>query len=187
MFIVMRLIDFEDYKIVVTPEAMLIKPIRELYRKDKTRVKDFFYQQMSYLYFMVDPRSTYMYITDPQERAKEIIAQEGLPAKFKPSDELKQAMEIYKKHTTTSSTLLLEDTRFMVDQIRKEMRATDLSQLEEKDKILALKNMVSMGSMVPKLVKDLSDAERAVTQELNEMGRVRGGGEKTIFEDGFDD
>lgn len=41
MFIVMRLIDFEDYKIVVTPEAMLIKPIRELYRKDKTRVKDF--------------------------------------------------------------------------------------------------------------------------------------------------
>ena len=183
----MRLIDFEDYKIVVTPEAMLIKPIRELYRKDKTRVKDFFYQQMSYLYFMVDPRRTYMYITDPQERAKEIIAQEGLPAKFKPSDELKQAMEIYKKHTTTSSTLLLEDTRFMVDQIRKEMRATDLSQLEEKDKILALKNMVSMGSMVPKLVKDLSDAERAVTQELNEMGRVRGGGEKTIFEDGFDD
>ena len=85
----MRLIDFEDYKIVVTPEAMLIKPIRELYRKDKTRVKDFFYQQMSYLYFMVDPRSTYMYITDPQERAKEIIAQEGLPAKFKPSEELK--------------------------------------------------------------------------------------------------
>ena len=75
----------------------------------------------------------------------------------------------------------------MVDQIRKEMRSTDLSQLEEKDKILALKNMVSMGSMVPKLVKDLSDAERAVTQELNEIGRIRGGGEKTIFEDGFDD
>ena len=38
-----------------------------------------------------------------------------------------------------------------------------------------------------KLVKDLSDAERAVTQELNEIGRIRGGGEKTIFEDGFDD
>ena len=43
---------------------------------------------MSYMYFMIDPRSTYNYIIDDNERSEQIILQEGLPKNFKPSKDL---------------------------------------------------------------------------------------------------
>ena len=40
-------------------------------------------------------------------------------------------------------------------------------------------------SKIPKLVKDLSEAERAVTKELEEQGNARGSQELTIGDMGF--
>ena len=118
----MKLIEFDNYEIKVADEALLIKPIRKLFNQDKTSTKEKFFQQMSYMYFMINPASTYMYIIDSKERAKEIIKQEGLPEDFKPSEELLEAMKIYRKTTQTSSSLLLEDTRVVIDKLRKFLR-----------------------------------------------------------------
>lgn len=181
----MHPIEFRDFTIVPSPELMLIKPFRRLWNNDRSERKEKFLQQVSYCYFMVDPRSTYNYITDLDERAKEIIKQEGLPDNFTPSEILKEAMDIYRKHCVTMSSLLLEDTSNTIDKIRKELRDFDLSSLEDKDKVNSLRTITSIISMIPKLVKDLSEAEKKVTQELNESGRARGNSEKTIFDDGF--
>ena len=181
----MHLIEFRDYTIVPSPEIMLIRPFRRLWNNDRSERKEKFLQQVSYCYFMVDPRSTYSYITDLDERAKEIIKQEGLPSNFAPSEFLQEAMEVYKKHCETTSALLLEDVRNTIDKIRKELRDFNLSSLEDKDKVNSLKTITSIVSMIPKLVQDLSTAEKKVTQELNESGRARGSNEKTIFDDGF--
>ena len=67
-----------------------------------------------------------------------------------------------------------------------ELKNYDVSSLEDKDKVNALKTIASIVSMIPKMIKDLSEAEKSVTQELNEAGRARGKAEKTIFDDGFD-
>ena len=64
MFLAMKLIEYKDYRIVISDEALLVKPIRDLFNEDDSPEKEFFLEQMSYLYFMVDPRSTYNYITD---------------------------------------------------------------------------------------------------------------------------
>ena len=72
----MKLLNFDNYQLKIADEALLVRPIRELYRKDKSKDKENFYEQMSYLYFMVDPRSTYGYIIDDALRAKAIIEQE---------------------------------------------------------------------------------------------------------------
>ena len=106
----MKLLEWVDYQVQVTPEALLVRPIRKLYNADRTQRKEQFMQQMSYLFFMVDPRSTYMYIIDEEERENQIKLQEGLPDDFKPSKDLMEAMEIYGKHVITSSTRLLEAT-----------------------------------------------------------------------------
>lgn len=182
----MHLIEFRDYTIVPSPEILLIRPFRRLWNNDRSERKEKFLQQVSYCYFMVDPRSTYSYITDPEERAEEIIKQEGLPKGFKPSEFLQEAMEIYEKHCVTTSSLLLEDVRNTIDKIRKELRDFDISSLEDKDKPNSLRTITAVIAMIPKLVKDLADAEKKVTQEINESGRARGKNEKTIFDDGFD-
>ena len=38
--------------------------------------------------------------------------------------------------------------------------------------------------MIPKVVQELIEAEKAVAREARESGRARGGNNKTIFEDG---
>ena len=103
----MKLIRRQGYKIVVADEAFLIKSIRLLFEADESEDKQFFFKEISYLYFMVDPSSSLSYIKDDEERSQTIIEQEGLSKNFKPSKLLKTAMQDYGKHTVTTSQLLL--------------------------------------------------------------------------------
>ena len=142
---------------------------------------------MSFMFFMIDPRSTYSYITDLAERAEEIIAQEGLPNDFKPSKQLKKAMEVYEKHTITSSYALLEAAKIAVDKVGKFLKDVDLNTLDDKGKpVYTINSITSAIKQIPQLAKDLVEAEKVVAKEIEEKGRARGGNNKTIFDDGFD-
>lgn len=182
----MKLIRFEDYQIKIADEALLVKPIRRLFNKDRSVTKERFLQQMSVIYFMADPCSTYMYIVDEDERLKQIVEQEGLPEDFTVTGELKDAMEIYKKHCETSSTLLLQDTRIAIDKLREFLRNVDLNAVDDKGKpVYPVNTITSAIKQIPELAKSLAEAEKAVQKEMQEEGRVRGGAEKSIFEDGI--
>ena len=73
-----------------------------------------------------------------------------------------------------------------ITNVRKVLKSIDYSALDEKEKVNALKTTTSIVAMIPKLVKDLSEAEKAVNKEIEESGRARGGNQKTILEDGLD-
>ena len=181
----MHLIEYNNYQITPTEEAFLIAPIRKLYNSDKTKNKEKFMQLLSVIYFYADPRSSYNYITNDEERLKEIIVQEGLPINFKIDNVLQEAIDIYKKHVITTSYLLLQDTKEVIENMRKVLKSIDWGGLEEKDKVNAVKTVASLTSMIPKIVKDLTEAEKAVTKEIEEQGRARGGQSKTLMEDGI--
>lgn len=183
----MKLIEFIDYQVKPTAEALLVRPIRKIYTSDRSRRKESFMQQMSYLFFMVDPRSTYSYIVDLDERRKAIIKQEGLPENFKPSKELEEAMEIYEKHTVTSSTKLLQSTRSAVDALSEELENTKsiLSErLEKGGRVTKQSEVMSTIERVLKIIPQLQDLERKVDEEIREEGRARGA-KKKMFEDGI--
>lgn len=183
----MHLIEYDNYEIKISPEALLVKPIREIWESDKSHNKESFLSQMSFMFFMIDPRSTYSYITDLAERAEEIIAQEGLPSNFKPSEQLKKAMEVYEKHTITSSYALLEAAKIAVDKVGKFLKDVDLNTLDDKGKpVYTINSITSAIKQIPQLAKDLVEAEKVVAKEIEEKGRARGGNNKTIFDDGFD-
>ena len=144
-------------------------------------------QQLSYLFFMVDPRSTYAYITDPEERANQIIIQEGLPKNFKPSKELKEAMEVYKQHTITSSTRLLESTRVAVDALSEDLMNTKAKLAERTDKgaaVTKVNDVMATLERVLKFIPQLQELERKVESEIKENTRARGT-ENSMFEDGL--
>ena len=103
---------------------------------------------------------------------------EGLSPKWTPDRIVTEAMEFYKSFKPISA-LLLEDTRFMVDKYRKRLKAQEFDELEIKD----LKEAGALIKQIPSLVKDLNEAEKALNSEMRESGRMRGQGEKTIFED----
>lgn len=182
----MHIIEYNNYNIEPTQEALLIKPIRDLYNADKTKGKEKFMQQMSIMYFLVDPRSSYTYIIDEKDRLKEILIQEGLPEDFKIDTKLQAAINEYKKHIITTSQLLLEDTRVAIDKLRKFLREVDLSAQDDKGKPLYTINSITQAiKQIPQLAKEIAEAERVVAKEIEEQGRARGGNNKTLFDDGF--
>lgn len=174
----MKLLKYEGYKVVIEPELLTLKPFKQIWTRDKTVNKDKALAEIAFIYFMTDPRSDYQYLVDDKERMEAIKEGEGLPPKWQPDKIVTEAMNFYMSFKPISA-LLLEDTRFMVDKYRKRLKAQEFDDLEIKD----LKEVGALIKQIPPLVKDLDEAEKALNSEMKSSGKMRGSGEKTIFED----
>jgi hypothetical protein len=182
----MHLVEYVQYEIKPTQEAFLIKPIRDLYNADKSKNKEKFMQQLSIMYFLVDPRSSYSYIVDEEERLREILKQEGLPLDFEIDEDLQYAIDIYKKHIITISYKLLQSTKVAIDKLSDFLEHVDLYEVDDKGKPKYTINSITQAiRQVPQLSKDVIEAERIVSKEIEEEGRARGGNQKTLLDDGF--
>lgn len=183
----MKLIKYEDFQVKLADEAFLVRPIRRLFNADRTDRKEHFWRQMSYLYFMTDPRSTYSYIMNDEDRSRVIIEQEGLPSDFKPSELLLEAMEIYKQHTVTVSQKLLNDALVAANTVGTFLRTVDLT--EEDDKGRAKYNVSQITAALKNLegiVNTIQTLQKKVEQEIVENGKARGAQELTIGDIGLD-
>ena len=177
-----KLFKYEGYKLNISEEALLLKPFKEIWQRDKSKNKDKALQELGYVYFISDPRSDYQYLVDEEERSKAIKEGEGIDSKWKPDKVVLDAITFYKSFKPTSA-LLLEDTRAMIDGYRVKLRqiTTDMSDLDIKE----IKDLGAVIKQIPSLIKDLDEAEKALNSELKTSGRMRGSGEKTLFEDGI--
>lgn len=184
----MKLIRYADFQIKLSDEAFLVRPIRRLYNADRSERKEQFWRQMSFMYFMVSPSSSYSYILDLDERAAEIIKQEGLPEDFRPNELLKEAMEVYRKLTITPSQKLLEASLIAADTVSKFLRNPDI--LTEEDDKGKPKHTVSEITKALKdvegIINSLQSQQKKVEQELEESGKARGTQELTLGDMGLD-
>lgn len=184
----MRLIKYEDYTITIEPEALIIKSIKTLWNRDRSKNKDRALQELGYIYFMVDPRSTYSYIIDEEDRKEKIILEEGLPKNWKPDKIVEDAMNSYKESVQTTSYLLLEDTKYAVSNLRKYLRSMDFTETDDKGKPkYPVNTLATTVNQVADLAEKLMKAERTVAQEIVENSKMRGQRDKKILEDGVFD
>lgn len=182
----MHLVELVNYEVVPTQECFLIKPIRQLFNADRSKNKEKFMQQLSVMYFMADPRSSFNYITNEEDRLNTIIEQEGLEKDFKIDGKLKEAIDYYRLHVVTSGALLLQDARLAVDKVREFLRDFDLTTTDDKGKpVYTINTITAALKQIPQLAKDLKEAEKVVEKEIAEESKVRGGSDKTVYEDGF--
>lgn len=182
----MKLFKFEDYKLVISEEALLIKDFAAIWKRDRTVDKKIALMELGYIYFLVDPRSDYSFILDETEKSEIIKKQEGLPSKWKPDDLVKSAIDTYKFLTQTTSSLMLHDVRAAMDKLRLYIRDLDLSETDKNDKPkYTLNSYTSALSGMPDLIEKLIKIEKIVHEELEETGRMRANKMKKVTEDGF--
>ena len=185
----MKLISYEDYQIKLADEAFLVRPIRRLFHQDRSERKEQFWRQMSYLYFVISPASSYSYILDPEERAKAVIEQGGLPADFRPSELLLEAMQVYRKLTITPSQKLLEASLKAADTVSKFLSdETILEKTDDKGRPLyQISSVTAALKNVEGIVNSLQTLQKKVEQELEaENGKARGAQELTLGDVGLD-
>lgn len=190
----MKLIEFDGQDFKIADEALLVKQIRELLKKDKSKNKEEFWSQISYMWFMCDPRSPYQYILDKAERAAEVKTQEGFGQKWVPPVLLQEAMDIYEKQSTTTQSLLIEDMRYGLDSIRAMIRRIGKSvredETDEEDKggmalklDKALESMTKAVDKIPDLARKLAEAEKSLAKDFESTDKARGTATKAIGED----
>lgn len=183
----MRLFKYEAYNVTVSEEALLLKPFKAIWNRDKSATKNRALSELAYIYFMCDPRSDYQYIVDEEARDEAVKESEGLPSEWKPDKIVKEAMLFYLSFKSTSA-LLLEDTRVAIDKVRTFLKEVDLTLTDDKGKpIYTINSITSTIKMIPQLIKDLDDAEKAINAEMREQGgKVRGQKQKSLLEDSLD-
>lgn len=182
----MKLFKYEGYKITISEEALALKPFKVIWARDKSPTKDRAISELAFVYFFADPRSDYQFIVDEEERVKMIKEGEGMPEKWVVDKQITEAIEFYHQFKSTAA-LLLESTRTLVDKLTKQMKEIDMNATDDKGKpIYALNVYTNTIKQIPELVRAIDDAERAVNAEAAQNTKMRGQGEKTIMEDGFE-
>lgn len=179
----MKLFKYEGYKITISEEALLLKPFKAIWKRDKSLNKEKALSELGFIYFFCDIRSDYQYIVDEEARMASIKEGEGMPEDWTPDSVVLEAMQFYSTFKSTSA-LLLEDTRYAVDKLRKLLREINLTKTDNNGKpIYTLNTITATIKQVPSLVKDLDEAERSIAKEIAQSDKVRGAQSKSIYED----
>lgn len=178
-----RLFKYESYEVEIEPEALLLAPFRDIYNRDKHKDKSMAKQELAYIYFMGDPRSDYQYLVDIEERSKEVIQGLGMPKGWAPDAKVKRALEFYESFKPMSAGLL-EDTRYVVNKLRQELRKMDFDERDDKGKpVHTLQSITATLKQIPGLAKDLDEAERALSKDIIAEAKARGSQTKALLED----
>lgn len=181
----MKLVRISNYKLEVEDELLLLKPFKEVYKADKSKDKIKFFDFMTIVYYTYDPRSDYNYITNEIERLKEVCESNGLEVPKFTQKEL-ECIELYKQLTTTISSALLKSTRVAIGKVQEFLENIDMNATDDKGRMLFPINTVTAAiKQIPSLVKEVMEAEKMVSKEIEEAGRARGGSNKKLMEDGI--
>ena len=106
-----------------------------------------------------------------------------MPEDWQPDDKVKKAMTFYSSFKPMSA-LLLEDTRVAVDKLRTMLRESNYDERDDKGKpVHTISSITSTIKMIPGLVRDLNEAEKAINKDIIEEGKVRGSQTKSLYED----
>lgn len=179
----MKLFKFESYNLTISEEAMLLKPFKTIWKRDKNRDKEVAKQELGYIYFMEDPRSDYQIYIDRNERDRQIRIGEGIKDTWKPDKAVQEAMEFYSSFKSDSAALL-EDMRIMVQKLREQLKEIDLTKEDDKGKpIYSIDSYTKIVTDLAKLTKVIDETEKAIARDIIQSDKVRGSVEKAVLED----
>lgn len=179
----MQLFKYEGFKVVIEPEALTLKPFKEVVKDNKD--KDMAVNELAFIYFYSDSRSDYQYIKDKEARKEAIKDGLGLPNKWDISPTLQTAIDFYESFKSESA-LLLEDMNMVIEKLRASLKDIDFKLLDDKGRpIYTLKDVTATLKQIPELVEELKKIETVINSELASSTRMRGNQEKTILDDGI--
>lgn len=178
----MKLFELRDWNLIISEEAHGLIPFKKIIDADKSKDKEQSLKELLYLWFFIDIKSDYMYLTDEKERSSEIIKDVGLDKNWKVSKNLQEAIEFYDKMSTTVSSVILKNSLYMANKISNKTKT-----LVEQDN-LSISDIEKVGkslNQMPGIVAALQKLENSVVKEQAEQSSKIGSQNKAMFEDGL--
>ena len=161
----------------------MLKPFKDIWKRDKSKNKERALMELAYIYFMEDSRSDYQTYIDREERGNQIKLGEGLPESWTPDRLVKDAQEFYAGFKSESA-LLLEDLKTAVNTLRRGMiTQEELDSIDPEKKPTVLNNYATVISKMADLAAKIDETEKKMARETIQSDKVRGSIEKAMFED----
>ena len=170
---------------VFSPQALLIKPFKDIWDSDKSDDKSKAAKYLGFIYYMADQRSDFLHILDEQERIDEIKKYMDLPPAFKGTGKTYvRAIHFYKQISETTSTRLLTSTRLVIKKISQFLDTINMNERDPRSNKLVhdIGKITSSVEKIPKLIKALNEVEKEVIKE-KEMKASSGNKTSAMFED----
>lgn len=181
----MNLFEIVNNNVTFSPQALLITPFKKIWDADESEDKVMATKELGFIYYMSDERSDFMHILDTDERIEEIKKFIDLPESWSGKrKEIVRAVHYYEKLSETTSTMMLQSTRNMLQKISTYMDGIDMNERDERTKkpIHDISKITASVEKIPKLVKALNEIEKEVIKE-RELKASSGNKTIAMFED----
>lgn len=183
----MPFLEFKEYEIVPSPEALLLKPVSVIWKRDRSSGKAKALRELGYVYFMYDPRSDYrISILNEEEREERVRRDMGIDSSWRPDADMKSLIEFYihQPFIESDDMKALDTSMTSLNKIQDLCSTIELN--EEEDPLKAAKTLAEVTKLIPGLLSNIREARKIIHEGMKDTGRVRGSTEKKIGEDGFD-
>lgn len=174
----MNIFEIKNFVVTFSPQALMLKPFKEIWLNDKSKDKTKAIQELSYIYFMSDDRSDYMYVLNLDERHQYVLRDLMMDPQWIKPQYIDEAMEFYVEASTTTSTQMLKSTRGVIEKISKFLDDIDVNERDKNNKpMFDIGKIVASVEKIPKLVKALNEIEQEIVKEkeLKSQGSKNGG------------
>jgi hypothetical protein len=179
----MRLFLIEKNKIVPNPAALTIREFKQLWIRDTSKNKDTAILELSYVYFISDYKSVYL-SAPPEEREQVIMDDLGFDKYWKPDKEVQEAVQKYNELQQVPTMRLLNAAQSALEQLVQYFKAVDFKERDKRGQPVyrALDVTKAMGETA-RVADSLDKLRDKVKKELDTKGKIRGGGEASLYED----
>lgn len=154
----------------ITPEGLFIPEMRAIWDEDKSQDKHKATQELIYIYHMSEPKSVYAKL-DASMREQTIIDDYIADKKWKPSKEVQNAIEKYKRLIETPITRAFQSISIALDKLNKTLEKMDAADAREMTQIGATIEKYEKYAQSYMKLKEISEKELETTRKIK--GGVR--------------
>lgn len=177
-----ELFDIVGGDVVLNPQALYIKPFRDIWNRDESPNKETATNEISYVVFLLHNLSPYF--SYPEEIRETMVKQDvfGHPD-YEIDEVVESALRKYSDFQNTTNTRLLGSAKAAAEELSNYFRSVDFSVLDEKGKpMYSARELASNLSAVGNIIKSLSALEKQVRKEQMEDINVKGQSEIGDYE-----
>lgn len=177
----MELFNLDNKKIIPKAHTLHIKEFAQVWNRNKD--KELSIKELLFVYYLADYKTSYL-STPPEEREQSIIRDLSLPSKWKPDQNIKEALRKYTELQKTPTMRFLDAQQSALEELITYMKNLDMSEKDKLGKPIHKYSDITKGmSDSARVHEALSKLQEAVRKEISIKDHTRGGSEKSRFED----
>ena len=182
------LFEFDGQHISVNPILLSIKPFEQIWKRDKSKIKEKARKELIYIYGMVSTNDDNIWKDYVDLKKREDIIIEDLFGKnsdWTPDRLVLEAIDKYRaRYPKTPAEMLLETAMKAMMKVKDHLDSIDLNERDNQGRLIHNPKIVlDVGKMTVKTYMEIEDAiEKIKANKKLNADKIRGGSEEGIFE-----